>query len=171
MDHRAPNGGARESIQGAKGIYNPIGRTTIWTNQYPLGGRVSSCICIRWWPSWTKFLSTIYSSQGDLAKSDICYEWSKFVHWTLSIFQFNVSNQSLCSRKFNFISIHKAVPSLISTSEPTLMLSVYLNSSHFSVHFYSSIKLILVAQVHACFLLIASFKVLSIKVLKLKEKW
>jgi hypothetical protein len=28
MDHRAPNGGARESTQGAKGICNPIGRTT-----------------------------------------------------------------------------------------------------------------------------------------------
>jgi hypothetical protein len=33
MDHRAPNGGARESNQGAKGICNPIGGTTIWTNQ------------------------------------------------------------------------------------------------------------------------------------------
>jgi hypothetical protein len=29
MDHRAPNGGARESNQGAKGICNPIGGTTI----------------------------------------------------------------------------------------------------------------------------------------------
>jgi hypothetical protein len=36
MDHRAPNGGARESTQGAKGICNPIGGTTIWNNQYPL---------------------------------------------------------------------------------------------------------------------------------------
>jgi hypothetical protein len=36
MDHRAPNGGARESNQGAKGICNPIGGTTIWTAQYPL---------------------------------------------------------------------------------------------------------------------------------------
>jgi hypothetical protein len=35
MDHRAPNGEARESNQGAKGICNPIGVTTIWTNQYP----------------------------------------------------------------------------------------------------------------------------------------
>jgi hypothetical protein len=35
MDHRAPNGGARESTQGAKGICNPIGGTTMWTNQYP----------------------------------------------------------------------------------------------------------------------------------------
>jgi hypothetical protein len=35
MDHRATNGGARESTQGAKGICNPIGGTTIWTNQYP----------------------------------------------------------------------------------------------------------------------------------------
>jgi hypothetical protein len=29
MDHSAPNGGARESTQGAKGIFNPIGRTTL----------------------------------------------------------------------------------------------------------------------------------------------
>jgi hypothetical protein len=29
MDHRAPNGGARESTQGAKGIFNPIGGTTL----------------------------------------------------------------------------------------------------------------------------------------------
>jgi hypothetical protein len=35
MDHRAPNGGARESTQGAAGICNPIGETTICTNQYP----------------------------------------------------------------------------------------------------------------------------------------
>jgi hypothetical protein len=35
MDHRAPNGEARESTQGAKGICNPIDGTTIWTNQYP----------------------------------------------------------------------------------------------------------------------------------------
>jgi hypothetical protein len=36
MDHRAPNGGAIESTQGAKGICNPIGGTKILTNQYPL---------------------------------------------------------------------------------------------------------------------------------------
>ena len=35
MDHSAPNGGTRESNQGAKGICNLIGGTTIWTNQYP----------------------------------------------------------------------------------------------------------------------------------------
>jgi hypothetical protein len=29
MEHRARNGGARESTQGAKGICNPIGGTTI----------------------------------------------------------------------------------------------------------------------------------------------
>jgi hypothetical protein len=33
MDHRAPNGGVRESTQWAKGVCNPIGGT-IWTNQY-----------------------------------------------------------------------------------------------------------------------------------------
>jgi hypothetical protein len=35
MDHRAPNGGARESNQVTKGICNPIGGTIIWTTQYP----------------------------------------------------------------------------------------------------------------------------------------
>jgi hypothetical protein len=49
-DHRAPNGGARESTQGAKGICNPIGGTTLWTNQYP-GALDSSCICIKRWSS------------------------------------------------------------------------------------------------------------------------
>jgi hypothetical protein len=29
MNHSAPNGGARESTQGAKGICNPIGGTTL----------------------------------------------------------------------------------------------------------------------------------------------
>jgi hypothetical protein len=33
MEHRAPNGGATESTQGAEGVCNPIGGTTIWTNQ------------------------------------------------------------------------------------------------------------------------------------------
>jgi hypothetical protein len=37
--------------QGAKGICNPIGGTTLWTNQYP-GALHSSCICIKRWPSW-----------------------------------------------------------------------------------------------------------------------
>ena len=32
-EHRAPNEGARESMQGAEGVWSPIGRTTIWTNQ------------------------------------------------------------------------------------------------------------------------------------------
>jgi hypothetical protein len=50
MDHRAPNGGARESSQGAKGICNPIDGTTLRTNQYP-GALDSSCICIKRWPS------------------------------------------------------------------------------------------------------------------------
>ena len=35
-----PNGGARESTQGAEGVCNPIGGTTRWTNQYPQ----SSCL-------------------------------------------------------------------------------------------------------------------------------
>jgi hypothetical protein len=36
MEHRAPKEGARESTRGAKGVCNPIGETTICTNQYPL---------------------------------------------------------------------------------------------------------------------------------------
>jgi hypothetical protein len=36
MNHRAPNGGTRESTQGAKGVCNPIGGTTVCSNQYPL---------------------------------------------------------------------------------------------------------------------------------------
>jgi hypothetical protein len=36
MEHRASNEGTRESTQGAKGVCNPIGGTTRWTNQYPL---------------------------------------------------------------------------------------------------------------------------------------
>ena len=35
MEHRAPNGGARESTQGSEGVCNSIDGTTIWTNQYP----------------------------------------------------------------------------------------------------------------------------------------
>jgi hypothetical protein len=35
MDHRAPNGGARESTQGAGGICNPIGGTTITSPYHP----------------------------------------------------------------------------------------------------------------------------------------
>ena len=34
MDHRAPNGGARESTQEAKGICNPTDGTTLLTYQY-----------------------------------------------------------------------------------------------------------------------------------------
>jgi hypothetical protein len=34
QEHRVPNGGARESTQGAEGVCNPIGGTTIRTNQY-----------------------------------------------------------------------------------------------------------------------------------------
>ena len=52
MEHRAPNGGARDSTQGAKGVCNPIERTTLWTNQYPPRACVSSCICSSGWPSW-----------------------------------------------------------------------------------------------------------------------
>jgi hypothetical protein len=35
MEHRVPNAEARESNQGAEGVCNPIGGTTIWTNPPP----------------------------------------------------------------------------------------------------------------------------------------
>jgi hypothetical protein len=35
MEHRAPNEGAQGNTQGTKGVCNPIGGTTILTNQYP----------------------------------------------------------------------------------------------------------------------------------------
>jgi hypothetical protein len=50
MEHRAHNGKARESIQGAKEICNPVGPITLGTNQYP-EALDSSCICIKRWPS------------------------------------------------------------------------------------------------------------------------
>jgi hypothetical protein len=34
-EHRVPNGGVRERTKGAEGFSNPIGRTTIATNQTP----------------------------------------------------------------------------------------------------------------------------------------
>jgi hypothetical protein len=53
MDHRAPNGGARESTQGAKGIYKrKVEQQYELTNTPPPRDSVSSYICIRRWPSW-----------------------------------------------------------------------------------------------------------------------
>jgi len=34
-EHGDPNGGVRERSKGAEPVYNPIGRTTIPTNQIP----------------------------------------------------------------------------------------------------------------------------------------
>jgi hypothetical protein len=34
-EHKVPNGGVRERIEGAEGVYHPIGRTTTSTNQTP----------------------------------------------------------------------------------------------------------------------------------------
>ena len=64
-EHRVPNEGGRESIQGAEGVCSPIGGTSIWTNQNPqrslglnhqskkthVGTHGSCCICSRGWPS------------------------------------------------------------------------------------------------------------------------
>jgi hypothetical protein len=32
MEHRVPNGGVRERTEGADGVFNSLGRTTIATN-------------------------------------------------------------------------------------------------------------------------------------------
>ena len=64
-EHKVSNEGARESTQGAEEVWNPIGQTSIWTNQYlqsslelnhqskKTHGRIcgSSCICTWGWPS------------------------------------------------------------------------------------------------------------------------
>jgi hypothetical protein len=50
MEHRAPNEGARESTQGPKGVCNPIKGKKYELNSTPQSC-VSSCICIRGWPS------------------------------------------------------------------------------------------------------------------------
>jgi hypothetical protein len=64
-EQRVPNERARESIQDAEEVCSLIGRTTIWTNQYPQisqglthqpkkthgGTHGSSCPCSRGWPS------------------------------------------------------------------------------------------------------------------------
>jgi hypothetical protein len=64
-EHRVPNEGARESTQGAKGVWSSLGGTTIWTNWYPQsslglncqskkthgGTHGSRCMCSRGWPS------------------------------------------------------------------------------------------------------------------------
>ena len=66
-EHKVPNDGARERTEGAEGACSPIGRITIWTNQYPQssqglnqqpksthgGTHSSSCICSRGWPCGT----------------------------------------------------------------------------------------------------------------------
>jgi hypothetical protein len=65
-EHRIPNGGARESTEGAKAVCIPIGGT-ISTNQIPQTSNGlnhqqksthrcthgSKCICSREWPCWT----------------------------------------------------------------------------------------------------------------------
>jgi hypothetical protein len=51
MEHRAPNGGARESTQGAEGVCNPIGEQQYELTSTPQSC-VSSCICSQGWPSW-----------------------------------------------------------------------------------------------------------------------
>jgi len=65
MEHRFPNGGVRERIEGAEEVCNPIGRTTTSTNQTPQnsqglnhqpksthGGIHGPAAYVRGWPSW-----------------------------------------------------------------------------------------------------------------------
>ena len=66
MEHRAPNGGARESIQRAEGICNPIGGTTLWTNQYPRA-LDSSC-------TWPLVVQTLYAPVQGNARAKK-WEW------------------------------------------------------------------------------------------------
>ena len=39
IEHRVHNGRVRERTDGVEGVYNPIGRTTISTNQTPQGSQ------------------------------------------------------------------------------------------------------------------------------------
>jgi hypothetical protein len=50
MEHRAPNGEARESTQGAEGVCNPIGGKQYELTSTPRAC-VSTCICSRRWSS------------------------------------------------------------------------------------------------------------------------
>jgi hypothetical protein len=62
-DHQVLSGGVRERVKGAKGVFNPIGRTTISTKQSSpylnheprrhMGAHASSHLCSREWPCWT----------------------------------------------------------------------------------------------------------------------
>ena len=77
MDHRAPNGGARESTQEAKGVCNPIGGTAIRTNQYPpelmsLAAHVSEVG--HHWKERPLGLQTLYASVQGNARSKK-WEW------------------------------------------------------------------------------------------------
>ena len=101
MDHKAPNGGARESIQGAKEICNPIGGTTLWTNQYPRA-LDSSCICIKRWPSRSSL------ERGPLVRQTLsphlliwhhstCFPFGKWVSLSLTQWVLLLSLQLPCS--------------------------------------------------------------------------
>ena len=81
MEHGAPNEGARESTQGAKGICNPIGG-----QQYELTNTlqsyVSSCICSRGWSSWPSMggealglAKIIYPSTGECQSQEMGVGW------------------------------------------------------------------------------------------------
>jgi hypothetical protein len=79
IDHMAPNVGARESTQEATGVCNPIGGTTIWTDQYPptsellfLAAYVSEDGLVRHhWKERPSVLQTLYASVQWNAKPGI----------------------------------------------------------------------------------------------------
>ena len=73
LEHRAPNGGARESPQRAEGVCNPIGGTSIWTNHI---AHVSSCgalgyahtgwspVKLRWWTRDPVVIIYLHETEG-----------------------------------------------------------------------------------------------------------
>lgn len=110
--------------------------------------------------------------QDDLTINDLGHDWFKFAHWTPSVVQFNIPKQNLFSGKSNFFIIYKTIL-LLSTSEPLpCILCLFKHKSFLKTQFISFFnKANINTQVQACFLLRASFAILTIKLLKPGEKW
>jgi hypothetical protein len=133
----APNEGARESIQGAEGVCNPIDGTTIWTNQYPRA-RVSSCICSRRWPSrpslereapWSSIsLNSLFSSHPTSDPSV-----SGMLTVALDSVPLLWPHISLCYVQTNSLLRKRSIPSFHSvyreTCESSLSISLLLKST------------------------------------------
>jgi hypothetical protein len=64
-EHRVHNGGVRERTEGAEGGCNPIGRTTISTNQAPeIPGTKLPTKEYRWRDPWLKLQGPFLASVG-----------------------------------------------------------------------------------------------------------